>query len=196
MNTKKLNKKVSRTTTKIENKLGVVSFIKLTIVSFAVTSALVAGFFSEYSVTEIRHPFRSPIVIEKRGEGLHVPIVSAKEIISNDPIVNTPTPTEKPLPYESKIKSMNSRQKEVMRMTENKLGKKWAELIYREASFDPEAINATSGACGLPQALPCSKMKCELHDINCQLEWIEEYVTRRYQTIENALAFHDANDWY
>src|SRR5690606_25084095 len=33
------------------------------------------------------------------------------------------------------------------------------ELICRGSSFNPMIINKSSGACGLAQALPCSKMK-------------------------------------
>ena len=73
-------------------------------------------------------------------------------------------------------------------------GSEWryaAELIARESSFNPGAINPTSGACGLGQALPCSKMKCELTDIDCQLRWLEEYVIDRYVTFEGAIWWHD-----
>jgi len=71
-----------------------------------------------------------------------------------------------------------------------------SELIARESSFNPGAINPTSGACGLAQALPCSKMKCELTDIDCQLRWIGDYVANRYGTFKEAIAWHDANNWY
>lgn len=71
-----------------------------------------------------------------------------------------------------------------------------AELIAREASFNKLAINPSSKACGLAQALPCSKMKCELEDEDCQLEWIREYVNQRYGGVKNAVLFHDKNNWY
>jgi hypothetical protein len=73
---------------------------------------------------------------------------------------------------------------------------KYAELIARESSFNPQAINTTSGACGLAQALPCSKMACDLDDIECQLKWIKKYVLARYGSIEKALLFHDLNNYY
>lgn len=74
--------------------------------------------------------------------------------------------------------------------------RKYAELIARESSFNPHAINPTSQACGLAQALPCQKMACELSDIDCQLKWIETYVIQRYGSIDNALSWHDARGWY
>lgn len=71
-----------------------------------------------------------------------------------------------------------------------------AELIARESSFNPGAINPTSGACGLSQAFPCSKMKCELTDIDCQLRWIGDYVERRYGSFKKSIDFHNVNNWY
>ena len=70
------------------------------------------------------------------------------------------------------------------------------DLICRESSFNPEAINPSSKACGLAQALPCSKMKCELSDVGCQLDWIGNYVIRRYGSFENAISFHNSHNYY
>jgi len=73
-------------------------------------------------------------------------------------------------------------------------GSEWryaAELIARESSFNPGAINPTSGACGLFQSLPCLKMKCELTDVDCQLRWGQTYVTNRYGSFKKALEFWD-----
>lgn len=80
-------------------------------------------------------------------------------------------------------------------------GKEWrqyAELIARESGFKPDAINPSSGACGLAQALPCSKMQCSLDmdGVDCQLNWIKGYVEQRYGNIEHALVFHDVMNWY
>lgn len=69
-------------------------------------------------------------------------------------------------------------------------------LIGRESGCNPGAINPSSGACGIPQALPCSKMNCSLSDPVCQLRWMENYVMNRYGSWENAKAHHDANNWY
>lgn len=71
-----------------------------------------------------------------------------------------------------------------------------AELLSRESAFNPGAINPSSGACGLGQALPCSKMACELSDVDCQLKWVESYVLRRYGSFKESINFHDRNGWY
>lgn len=70
------------------------------------------------------------------------------------------------------------------------------DLICRESSFNPTIINKSSGACGLAQALPCSKMKCDLADVDCQLKWIGTYVEDRYGSFQEAINFHDQMNWY
>jgi hypothetical protein len=80
------------------------------------------------------------------------------------------------------------------------------DLIQRESGCDPTATNPSSGACGIPQALPCSKMGDGHFDSNknwvrhndpiVQLKWMQNYVIGRYGSWEAAIAFHDANNWY
>lgn len=70
------------------------------------------------------------------------------------------------------------------------------ELIQRESTWNPYAVNSSSGACGLGQALPCSKMDCEKWDYECQVRWIANYIDNRYGTPTEALAFHDEKNWY
>lgn len=62
-------------------------------------------------------------------------------------------------------------------------------LIINESGCRPDAVNPSSGACGIPQALPCSKLPCTLQDPVCQLKWMNEYVQQRYTTWEGALAY-------
>jgi TolA-binding protein len=64
-------------------------------------------------------------------------------------------------------------------------------LIAKESGCRPNAVNPTSGACGIPQAYPCSKLPCTLTDPVCQLKWMQNYVSDRYGSWDNALAF-----WY
>jgi hypothetical protein len=62
-------------------------------------------------------------------------------------------------------------------------------LIQNESNCRPNAINPSSGACGIPQALPCGKMPCTLEDPICQLRWMNNYVITRYSTWSNALNY-------
>lgn len=101
----------------------------------------------------------------------------------------------KSYPYKEKIAYMDQGQKDVMTKVESTAGDAYAELIFRESGFHPTSVNSI-GACGLGQALPCSKMNCELTDVDCQINWVKSYVERRYGTVEKALAFHDEKGWY
>lgn len=71
-----------------------------------------------------------------------------------------------------------------------------AELIQRESGCNPNAINPSSGACGVAQELPCGKSGCSLGDGACQVKWMASYVTSRYGSWAGAVNFHDANNWY
>lgn len=74
------------------------------------------------------------------------------------------------------------------------------EIIYRESRFNPYALNETSGAYGLAQALPPSKYESVGGDwrwnIYTQLEWMRVYVESRYGSPMSALRHHDEEGWY
>lgn len=67
-------------------------------------------------------------------------------------------------------------------------------LINKESGCNPGAVNKSSGACGIPQALPCSKLGTS--DPVAQIRWMQDYVVRRYGSWANAVAFHQRNNWY
>lgn len=72
-------------------------------------------------------------------------------------------------------------------------------VITNESGFNPYAVNSSSGACGLGQSLPCSKVlnKCRsLKNVKCQAEWIVEYIASRYFNPQNALNFWNQHNWY
>lgn len=70
-------------------------------------------------------------------------------------------------------------------------------FIYnKESGNNPNSINRSSGACGLGQALPCSKMGCALGDYACQDAFFTRYMQQRYGSWENAKAFWLAHHWW
>lgn len=71
-----------------------------------------------------------------------------------------------------------------------------AFIYSHESGNNPGAINSSSGACGLGQALPCSKMPCSLSDYACQDAFFTQYIKSRYGTWANARAFWIANQWW
>lgn len=67
-------------------------------------------------------------------------------------------------------------------------------IVGRESGWNPNALNASSGACGLFQALPCSKMGGM--EIQNQLNWGLGYIAGRYGTPAGAYAFWQSHHWY
>ena len=70
------------------------------------------------------------------------------------------------------------------------------KLIMKESGCNVNAINKHSGACGIPQALPCSKLSSFRGDPVKEIIWIKNYVYKRYGSFNNALNFHFKNGWY
>ncbi|MCL0330696.1 tape measure protein [Apilactobacillus xinyiensis] len=73
------------------------------------------------------------------------------------------------------------------------------EIITKESGWNPKAQNP-SGAYGLPQSLPGSKMASAGSDWKTnpitQLRWYKHYINSRYGGISQALAFRHAHGWY
>ncbi len=70
------------------------------------------------------------------------------------------------------------------------------ELYSRESGLNHLAVNPSSKAGGIVQALPFSKTGCSLEDLDCQLEWGKKYIEQRYGNAQKALQFHDLRNWY
>lgn len=70
------------------------------------------------------------------------------------------------------------------------------KLIQRESSWNPNAVNKSSGACGLVQALPCSKLGPNWNDPVVALKWGQKYVVGRYGSWDSALAHSYSHGWY
>ncbi len=75
-------------------------------------------------------------------------------------------------------------------------------LISKESGCNPRAVNRSSGACGIGQALPCSKMggvnpdgTSALSPVD-QMRWMNSYVMGRYGSWDAAAAHHRAKGWY
>ena len=69
-------------------------------------------------------------------------------------------------------------------------------VYYHESGNRTNAINASSGACGLGQALPCSKMNCSLSDYACQDAFFTRYMKARYGTWQQAKSFWLQHGWW
>lgn len=74
------------------------------------------------------------------------------------------------------------------------------DLIYRESGCRVDARNASSGAYGIPQALPGNKMAAygadwETNPVT-QIRWMTSYVNGRYGGWSQAIEFWYSHGWY
>lgn len=74
------------------------------------------------------------------------------------------------------------------------------KLWNRESKWNPKAHNRHSGAHGIPQALPASKMKSEGKDYytngKTQIRWGLKYIKKRYGSPSKAWAHSESTGWY
>ncbi|WP_297741024.1 ubiquitin-like domain-containing protein [uncultured Tessaracoccus sp.] len=69
-------------------------------------------------------------------------------------------------------------------------------IVSKESGWNPNAKNPSSGACGLAQAYPCSKLGPNWNDPVVALRWQHNYVNSRYGGYAGAYAFWKRNRWY
>ena len=69
-------------------------------------------------------------------------------------------------------------------------------IVTRESGWNPNAVNASSGACGLGQQLPCGKWAGAWNDPVAALTAMNGYVNGRYGGWPQAVAFWNANHYY
>lgn len=69
-------------------------------------------------------------------------------------------------------------------------------IVSRESSWNPNAVNRSSGACGLGQQLPCGKWAGAWNDPVAALKAQHGYVKARYGSYAQAYQFWLSNKWY
>ena len=70
-----------------------------------------------------------------------------------------------------------------------------AQIYMRESGCRTDAINPI-GACGLGQALPCSKMGCSLSDWDCQNAFFVRYAISVYGSPAAAWSAWQSKSWW
>jgi len=74
------------------------------------------------------------------------------------------------------------------------------KLWNKESGWRATARNKRTGSCGIPQSLPCSKMRSEGKDYktNCktQIRWGIKYIKRRYKNPTSAWKHWKKKHWY
>jgi len=69
-------------------------------------------------------------------------------------------------------------------------------IVGRESGWNPNAVNKSSGACGLAQALPCNKVPGNPYNPVDSLNWMNGYAVGRYGSWQAAYNFWLLNHWY
>ena len=69
-------------------------------------------------------------------------------------------------------------------------------IVSRESGWNPNAVNKSSGACGLGQQLPCGKWAGAWNDPVAALKAMTGYVNARYGGWPGAVSFWNRNHWY
>ncbi|MFJ3333312.1 transglycosylase SLT domain-containing protein [Streptomyces sp. NPDC086766] len=76
----------------------------------------------------------------------------------------------------------------------------FSKIVERESNWNVSATNSSSGAYGLVQALPASKMSTAGSDwktnAQTQIKWGLDYMNSRYGSPTAAWNFWQANGWY
>ncbi|MGW6390121.1 aggregation-promoting factor C-terminal-like domain-containing protein [Streptomyces sp. NPDC055103] len=76
----------------------------------------------------------------------------------------------------------------------------FSKIVSHESGWNHTATNSSSGAYGLVQALPASKMSSAGSDWKTnpatQIKWGLNYMNERYGSPNAAWAFWQANGWY
>jgi hypothetical protein len=102
-----------------------------------------------------------------------------------------PVVTPKPAP-------VSSVQETIARVVTKRLGSNQVEaakyIIFIESSYNPKAVNASSGACGLAQFLPCKGLIDDSVDV--QVDKFCTYIEERYGTATAAVKHEKNFNWY
>lgn len=69
-------------------------------------------------------------------------------------------------------------------------------LVSKESGWNPNAVNASSGACGLGQQLPCGKWAGTWNNPIDALKAMNGYVMGRYGSWANAVNHSKSVGWY
>lgn len=181
---------------KIGRKFSVffLALIAITGLMIGLLMALNSFFNSHYF--EFRSPviFQQPILLHEREL-----ITPLPEALSLQVEAQAPTPEPVVIALSARAEKCRDTYPEIAEKIYDAFGTEYAaamELICRESSLNPRAVNKSSGAAGLFQAYPASKLKCDLSDVDCQIAWGKAYIEQRYGSVEAALLFHDKKGWY
>lgn len=131
--------------------------------------------------------------------------LGAEQTAANNPKGNYNLPSGDANPPTAKEEAANAALGERMAGAApyNWTGAQWTALnniVMAESGWNQKAENASSGAYGIPQALPGSKMASAGPNWetspSTQIAWMLQYIQQRYGNPVTAWQFHLAHGWY
>lgn len=141
-------------------------------------------------------------VKQTKVEAKSEPKVTAKAKPEVEKQQATPKQEERPEPVTTPVQALPTDKTDLMRLA-GIPESDWEATDYivsKESSWNPTAQNSSSGAYGLCQALPASKMASVggdyLTNPVTQLKWCHEYSLQRYGGWWSAFAFWRSNAWW
>ena len=113
-------------------------------------------------------------------------VVKTTKKTANKKVVKTASLSE----YQQYAKSYGNYNEEQMNCLIN--------LWNKESGWNANSVNKTSGACGIPQAYPCKKIKQSegSNDWKAQIRWGIKYINYRYKTPCGAWSYWTKHHWY
>lgn len=145
----------------------------------------------------------SAVATSDKTEPPSIPAVIARVVAAPTPLPtpSTPQPTPKPTPKPTPAVASLTHQEMLQEAGIPESDFDYANyIIVHESNYSIDAREPSTGACGIPQALPCSKMASAGSDYLTnpitQLKWMSGYVISRYGSWYNAYLFKRQHGWY
>jgi hypothetical protein len=122
-------------------------------------------------------------------------------LVGQTPPIATPTPTPTPTPAPTLVPDTVANARTFARTHLNSKQFACVDVLWEsESNWNPRAVNATTGAYGIPQSMPASKMATAGRNWRTsprtQVSWGLQYIAVRYGTACQAWTFRISHGWY
>jgi hypothetical protein len=123
--------------------------------------------------------------------------ISTYFLVGQTPPIATPTPTPVPTAVPDTVANARSYARSHLDARQFAC----VDVLWEsESRWDPRAVNVTTGAYGIPQSLPATKMATAGRNWrtspSTQVSWGLEYIAVRYGTACQAWNFRLTHGWY
>lgn len=140
---------------------------------------------TEENVNEIAYEEAKPVIAEKKEENKKVEVKKTK----SNKYYKVGTNTYQDYAYDLVINQYAWSEEDF---------KALVKLWEKESGWNPNVVNKSSGACNIPQALPCNKISKMYGDNSWEsgIKWGLTYINDRYGTPTKAWKHFQNKNWY